>query len=432
MSRKLRLAKEGGWVVAGQIAAVMGSLALVRVLTEYLEPEQYGQLALGLTISSLVNQVVMGGVTAGIGRYYSIAAEKHELDGYLLASFKLMIYSTGVVVGIGLLLIACLFWFEYSHWVGLAVLALIYAALSGYNSVLNSIQTAARQRAIVAFHGGLDAWLKILLAVGVVIWLGASSTAVVISYSCSALLVALSQLFVLTRTIRWSKSEKVCSQSWIHLIWQYSWPFSAFGIFTWVQQVSDRWSLQIFSNTEVVGQYAVIYQLGFMPIAILLGMFVTFLGPILYQRSGDATNNVRNEDVHRLSWKITLAALLLTGLGFVTALIIHEWIFYFLVASEYREISYLLPWLVLAGGLFAAGQMISLKLMSEMRPKSLLLPKVTTALLGVAFNMTGAIWAGLHGIVAALVAFSLVYLLWMFILGRSYHVGEQNLERVVE
>ncbi len=74
-----RLAKEGSWIVAGQIATVLGALVLVRVLTEYLEPAQYGQLALGLTVAGLVNQVVMGGVLAGIGRFYSIAAEANDL-----------------------------------------------------------------------------------------------------------------------------------------------------------------------------------------------------------------------------------------------------------------------------------------------------------------------------------------------------------------
>ncbi len=33
-----RLAKEGSWIIAGQIAAVLGALVLVRVITEYLEP----------------------------------------------------------------------------------------------------------------------------------------------------------------------------------------------------------------------------------------------------------------------------------------------------------------------------------------------------------------------------------------------------------
>ena len=296
-----RLAKEGSWIVAGQIAAVLGALVLVRVLTEYLEPAQYGQLALGLTVAGLVNQVVMGGVTAGIGRFYSIAAEKNDLSGYLHASRRLMGYATSAVVAIALALMAGMFWLGYSQWMGLAATALVLSVLSGYNASLSGIQNAARQRSIVAFHGGLDAWLKILLAVGVMLWLGSSSTAVVMGYALSSLLVTGSQLFFLRRLIRPQGKEPRVSENWGRQIWAYSWPFSAFGVFTWMQQISDRWALQTFASGYEVGLYAVVFQLGYVPIGLATGMAMSFLGPILYQRSGSAADHTRNTSVHRIA-----------------------------------------------------------------------------------------------------------------------------------
>lgn len=65
LARMRRLAKEGFWIVLGQIVTVLGSLVLVRVLTGFLTPAQYGQLALGLTIVTLFNQVVFGGIGGG-------------------------------------------------------------------------------------------------------------------------------------------------------------------------------------------------------------------------------------------------------------------------------------------------------------------------------------------------------------------------------
>ena len=67
-----------------------GSLALVRVLTGYLSPEEYGHLALGLTISTLFGQVIFGGIRAGIMRFYAIAREEQDLHGYLAATRRLM------------------------------------------------------------------------------------------------------------------------------------------------------------------------------------------------------------------------------------------------------------------------------------------------------------------------------------------------------
>jgi O-antigen/teichoic acid export membrane protein len=56
-----RLLKEGGWIVVGQTVTVLGSLMMVRVLTEHLGPTQYGQFTLGLTAWALISQLIMGG-----------------------------------------------------------------------------------------------------------------------------------------------------------------------------------------------------------------------------------------------------------------------------------------------------------------------------------------------------------------------------------
>jgi O-antigen/teichoic acid export membrane protein len=408
-----RLAKEGSWIVAGQIVAVLGALALVRALTEYLEPAQYGQLALGLTVAGLVNQVVMGGVTNGIGRFYSIAAEKNDLSGYLHASRRLMGLATAVVMAIALVLMAGLLWLDSSQWMGLAAAALVLSVSSGYNSSLSGIQNAARQRAIGAFHGGLDAWLKILLAVGVMHWLGSTSTAVVLGYALSSLLVTGSQFIFLRRLIRPQGEKPLASANWGGQIWTYSWPFSTWGVFTWAQQVSDRWALQTFASTQEVGMYAVVFQLGYVPIGLATGMATSFLGPILYQRSGNVADHTRNISVHRIAWRITVACLLVTALAFFFTFLMHELIFHLLVAAKYHAVSYLLPWMVLAGGVFAAGQMLALKLMSEMKPAAMTVAKIVTAILGVGLNIYGASQFGLQGVVAALVAFSGIYFFWI-------------------
>lgn len=413
-----RLAKEGSWVVMGQVAAVAGSLVQVRVLTEYLTSAEYGRLALGLTAAGLINQAVTSGITASIGRFYTIAAEKKDVAGYLQDSRRLLTYGTMAVATVGLVLAGGLRLLGYSQWTGLVMAALLFSLLGAYNSSLSGIQNAARQRRIVAFHSGLDAWLKIVFAIGIIAWLGATSTPVVIGFICSALLVTASQVFFLRRTILEEKPRAGPAGSWLRQMWAYAWPFSVFGIFTWMQQASDRWAMEGFSSTEDVGLYSVLFQLGYAPIGIVSALVMSLVAPILFQRSGDTTDASRNANVHRLGWTITFLSLAVTGLGFVFTFALHEQIFKVLVATEYRRASYLLPWVVLAGGLFAAGQMLALKLMSEMRPAAMTFAKVATALMGIAFNIIGAAWAGLSGVVGALVAFSVIYLGWMTLLGR--------------
>ena len=417
--RYYRLTKEGSWIVLGQITSVFGMLVLVRMLTEYLDPIQYGQLALGLTVAGLVNQVVMGGITNGIVRFYSIASEKHDLQGYLRDSWRLLGFATLAVGAIGLLLMFVLFSLGYSRWVGLVVAVLFFSVVSAFNSSLSGIQNAARQRAIMAIHGGFDVWLKILLAIGVMLWLGKSSTAVVIGYTVSSMLITVSQFFFLRHTINSHHVPCTSNQSWMSQIWAYSWPFSIFGIFTGMHLISDRWALEAFTSTAEVGKYALLFQLGYAPISMVMGMVMTFLGPILFQLSGDATDQARISNVHRLIWQISRVGIMVIIIGFVVTFTLHERIFHLLVAAQYQDTSYLLPWVLLAGGFFAMGQILSLKLMSEMKLAKLTTAKIITALLGLGLNFYGAFSAGLLGVVIALVVFSIIYLVWIIYLASN-------------
>ena len=84
--RSRRLIKEGSWIVLGQLMMIAGSLVGVRLLTELLSPDAYGQLALGMTIATLVNQIVLGPLGGGIIRFYAHAVESSDLAGYFNAA----------------------------------------------------------------------------------------------------------------------------------------------------------------------------------------------------------------------------------------------------------------------------------------------------------------------------------------------------------
>jgi O-antigen/teichoic acid export membrane protein len=408
-----RLIGEATWVVSGQCFAVLGSLVLVRVLTEYLSPTQYGELALGLTFAALVNQAVMGGVVAGIGRYFSVAIESRDIAGYLYATHRLMAYATAAAAALGLVSIILLVWIGNAQWIGLVSVTLVFSLFTGYSATVSSIQSAARQRSLVAVFGGLDAWLRILLAVAMTALLGVSSVSVMAGYALSSVLVTGAQYYFLRRSVISKSSHVRVSDDWERRIWAFAWPISVFGIFTWMQLVSDRWALHTYVSIQELGLYSVVFQLGYTPIGLITGMAMSFMGPILYQRAGDAVDRGRNMDVHRLVWVVAFAGISLTGITFVSAFLLHEWIFGLLVAPSYREVSYLLPWIVLAGGVFSVGQMFALKLMSEMRPGLMSGAKIVTAILGIGLNIVGAAKFGLLGVVWALVTFSCIYFLWM-------------------
>ncbi len=412
--RGRRLTIEAAWIALGQIAGLVGSLVLVRVLTERLDAAQYGLLALGLSLVGLVNQTVMGAIVAGVGRFYAIAAEQSDLGRYFLSCRNIFIAASALVLVVALALTAMLAASGLSSWNGFAIAATTLAIVTGYTNSVSGIQNAARQRPTVALHSGLEAWLRILAVLTLILWLGATETVVVSGYIVAAILIAGSQTAFLARLLAGQNVEikHAAKTDWTSEISRFAYPFSLWGVFTWAQQVSDRWALESFASTAEVGKYAVVYQLGYAPIGMLTGLLMALFGPILYEKSGAGKDASRDLAVHKMSWAITKMALLLTIVAFGLSLSFHDDVFGLLVAEPFRSVSYLLPWVVLAGGVFAAGQMLSLKLMAELRSRQLIRIKITTAVIGVTINFVGAWIYGVDGVVAGLVVFSAVYLAW--------------------
>jgi O-antigen/teichoic acid export membrane protein len=396
--------------------AVLGALIGVRLLTELLDPSSYGELALGMTVATLVNQTILGPLGVGITRFYSPALERNELGDYLKATSSLVSSATVVTVFIMLLLIAGLLITGRTEWIVITAAAFIFAILSGYNSILSGIQNAARQRSVVALHQGMEPWARFLIAAGFVLLLGSTSAVAMFGYVAALIFVLGSQVWFFRKILPKDPVMKGSRRSFQGQIWKFSWPVSVFGIFTWLQFVSDRWALGFTATTEAVGFYSVLFQLGYYPMSIATGMAVQFLAPIYYQRAGDARDNKRTAHVHQLSRRLTKSAIGITGMAFVTGLLLHVYIFRVFVAAEYASVSYLLPWMLLGGGFFAAGQTIALNLMSQMKTLTMTTAKIITALLGIVLNFAGAYLYGIPGVVAAGVLFSLTHFTWMTIL----------------
>jgi O-antigen/teichoic acid export membrane protein len=111
--------------------------------------------------------------------------------------------------------------------------------------------------------------------------------------------------------------------------------------------------------------------------------------------------------------RLIIMSLIFTLVGVMLAYFLNKWIFHLFVGIEYQKISYLLPWVVLAGGLFASGQIVSLNLMNELNTNKLIYPKLITALLGALINIIGAFYFGVIGVIGGLVFFSLLYFIWI-------------------
>ena len=131
-------------------------------------------------------------------------------------------------------------------------------------------------------------------------------------------------------------------------------------------------------------------QLGYAPIVAASGIITTLIGPILFERSGDASINAKKTGVHSSVWSATLITVLISLAAGLFGFIFHEKIFNTFVDIKYFEASYLLPWIILAGGITSASQVLGLKIMSDLNTKVFVLPKIITSLVGAMMSFIGS------------------------------------------
>lgn len=411
------LLSEGLWVGGGHAISAVGLLVGVRLLTEALKPEEFGRLALGLTIVLFGQQIVGGPLVQALLRFFSPAVESRSLPSYLRASGALLKRASRLISAlIGLAILISLL--GQARWGLLVATALSFSLISTLASALGSMQNAARQRIVVAWHQVLASWLRFALALFLIHLTQATGLIALVGYCLASALVLVSQLVFFRRRIvgmardhAYPNSNDI--DSWMMRMQSYAWPFTTWGVLTWAQLASDRWALELFTDTANVGIYSAVYQIGYMPLMMLSGMLTQLLVPILFGMVGDASSPERVARTRRRTFQSLNLVLMMTLVAAALAAIFHRVIAMLLLSDSYHHASWALPFMVLAGGLFAGAQIATQIPLIELDARSLIKPKLFTSSGAIAANLAGAYFLGIAGVIAATLLFSLAYLAWI-------------------
>ncbi len=410
---------EAAWVIAGQALTALGGLVCIKLMTEQLSPETYGKFALILTMCMLITQVLLGGVNAAASRLYSVAAESLQTKQFLVMVFR----NTVRMLSAGGALAIC--WGAFIVFIdGMSAslpiaLAFIYASISGINSINNGVLNSARKRKTASIHQAGDVWLRVvLLAIFFSVSLD-SLPAVLLAYTISTVVIALSQGWFMNTLTEQSSVSKLHDRDWGREIFHFARPYVPWTFVVWLQQASDRWALEYFSDTHAVGAYAVIFQLGYSSLFMLFTIGIRFIQPIVYELSKVEGGRVEGRHGDKYNHRLIVVGSVIGVIFFIISWMLHPYLFTFLVGAEYRHYSHYLPWMVLSAALFGTSEVLLLKMQSYMRVGRLSIVKVTLGFFGVAFNFIGAAVAGLTGVVVAFVVFNVVNLIVMAISSRE-------------
>src|SRR5262245_21673332 len=244
-----RIAGETLSVFCGQALSALGTIFGVYLLTNVLPPDAYGEIALGITAFSFLQQLLIGPLFNSFLRFHAPATENQQYQAFLLGGFKvikqttILLFVAAVLTGVGLQL------FGKGNLIRMEAAVFLLIAISFFNSVLDGLQTAARRRVLVAWHQALAQWLRYVLAAGLCFFFAKDSFTAMMGYSLGILIVLVSQtLFFKAELIKTATARETISpdeiKNWYRQIWVYARPFAYCGAFTGLLMASDRWALQ--------------------------------------------------------------------------------------------------------------------------------------------------------------------------------------------
>jgi O-antigen/teichoic acid export membrane protein len=412
-----KLKAELGWIVLGQALGFVGGFIGIKVLTNYMGPNGYGQLALGLSIAGVLTTYLYGPIANVVARYFVVYRERSELGVYfavlkkghwLLATYLSLL--AVVIAGFAGILVN-------AEWALLVLFSALFGIASGINSSYLSMQSAIRQRKIVALHQGFDAWLRIGISIAL-LWLFSNSGYVVLlGYLCGTLLITVSQHWFAMKNdeIRYNWNSENIKEAALNdgrrEFVAYATPFVFFAGFAIVSLYADRWIIQVVGGASMVGVYAALFQIASSPVNLLFSLVNQLMVPIVFEKAGAMSSDVQARESATLLRQTVLVSALASFLIITVAFVFSDPIVRLFTNRLYAA-NHNVLWIVVLGlVLYNIGQIFCLKGMYSNQPTIYFWPKGVQALSLLVFGYLLAGHYGLVGMAWALCLSSVLYVM---------------------
>lgn len=399
--RELVRAKEVIWVAVGQVAQFFGGLFFLNVATNHLTPTEFGTFTVLLTIATLVQTVMLGGVQGAATRYYNVSKSEGDLPAFAGSIAMIGLTLATVILAIGLTLWST-FGGATQPEIASAILALTaLSILTVFSSLINALDTGARRQGLVSLHSAGTLWLRAAAILVVVPALAQGHLGALWSVALASVGILFSQTLFLLRNEKITVNV-VSLRRWSWLILVFALPYMAWGTVTWGQQVADRWLLQVFADSKAVGEYVVLFQLAYSPVLLISAALQRLATPVLYEQIGDATEASRVKLAMKIQTQM-IAGFFAVGSGLaLLAAIGHAQFAGLVLGPDYQENSYLLPIFVLAAMLMSSYHLAGAIVPAIFQAKKLILPLAGMSLVSILIMAVGAQLGAAEGLAIGL------------------------------
>ena len=363
-----------------QVLTGIGSLVGVRLFTEFVSPDVFGEYKLVLSSVSFGVGFFIRPIIQFAMREYHVALNSLKKDGFLIQMRKLYnkyIFITILIIGVASFAISTPSQDE-KILIGSALIVLWLTIKIEFEVAL----LVSKNNQLVA--GLIQTSLKwgIPITIIMIVWIIKESSVLMMLGTILAQTIVWLSIFIYNKSYKYINYNYTYSQSLLFIrAVKFGWPIAIIGILGWLINESDRFFILYYHNTSEVGIYAAAYGLISAPFIMAAGAVAQFSFPIIFRES------TKDKNIISLVNKILLVNFLVVLIGISLVYFFQDIIAFIGLSDVYRnEAIELFLWIAIGYGFYAMSTSFDLAAYGEERTKDMLISYLVASSINVVFN----------------------------------------------
>lgn len=391
---RMKITSEKVVVVVGRAIDAIGSLVFLKMLASAATKQDVGTYLLASSFLAIALTVSFSAFDQGLLRNITEYSRHVELAARYCA---MLVAYAGIAVLLSLAFGVFLTITDLAQ-----ALRPVMAPLSLWlvcESIKNLNQTVAsgmRSRTLIAVASAADYGCRILMLAWFTMDAAVGPSAIIILLSISSMAASAAYIFgqrSLLARFSWANIRNTLLDSI-----RFSWPMIIWGLFGWLQNMSNRWLLNRFADLPTVAEYGVLVSIASFPVAALLGVVGTYVVPILYEQESSGKASSR-----QIVGKVALALAPVCALMVLVAAVWHREITMLLSGPEYLANTSMFPVIMAAACFNAICSVLTYAVYAQRRVLSLLMANTVPGAFSFAFGYFAVRSFQFDGAVLALV-----------------------------
>ena len=406
-----KLFSDAIWSLSGNILSLIAGLAVVKIVTNFVQAEEYGQASLVLGVLALLNSFLAGPLMTVHMRIYFDYLER-QLGRWYREAFKRIVVLLSLFVFIIYISIASVYslggnalYLKFFLPIALVI------ALQPRFDVFKIYLESHREQRHLAFVNILH---KVVYPAFLLLLLMATLSpvnALLLAHGCALCvpLLIFRAPAVPQASTRWPDDEAAERRQLTQAIRTFGWALPLGSLVMWVLTTSDRYLIAHFLSEKEVGIYAMNYGFWSLPYAMLNGWLEVLTRPLLYDRAA-------KEDwqgVQGILLKRSCFGFGVSLLGTVTCYLCGNFIAHIMLGGNYWVGNALMLCIAGAHCFYVLGYSILPLFLANKCSQAILL---ATALAAIANVIANIFFIPVYGLLGAAYGTLIAYLVWDIVL----------------